>query len=50
MVIEKHIPLVEDILDEWQSEIGDDYPGYKNHVYRMINFSLAFHNFNDDER
>lgn len=50
MAIEKYIPLVEEILGEWQSEIGKDFPGYKNHVYRMINFSFAFHNFNDEER
>lgn len=36
MFIEPTIPLVEKILGEWKNLIGNDYEGYKNHVYRMI--------------
>jgi hypothetical protein len=50
MMIEEHLPLVEAILGQRQSEIGDDFVGYKNHVYRMINFCLALHNCQDEER
>lgn len=50
MAIEERIPLLEEILGEWKREIGDDYLGYKNHVYRMINFCFALHNFDDAER
>jgi hypothetical protein len=50
MAIEEQIPLLEEILGEWKREIGDDYMGYKNHVYRMINFCFALHNFDYAER
>lgn len=43
MPIEAHIPLVEEILDRWQDNLGNDYLGYKNHVYRMIHFCFALH-------
>lgn len=48
--IEESIPLLEEILSEWQSEIGRDYVGYKNHVYRMINFCFAQNDFSAEER
>lgn len=38
MTVETHIPLLEEILSEWQETIGEEYEGYRNHVYRMINF------------
>lgn len=41
MNIEKHIPLLEDILEQWKNHIGNDYQAYKNHVYRVVHFSLA---------
>lgn len=50
MVTETHIPLLEEILGEWKNEIGDDYLGYKNHVYRMINFCFALHPCHHEER
>lgn len=39
--IEKEIPLIEEILAPWQSKIGLDYLGYKNHIYRIIHFCFA---------
>jgi hypothetical protein len=50
MAIEEHIPLLEEILDQWKNQIGTDYAGYKNHLYRMINFCFALHDCNDEER
>ena len=41
MKIENEIPLLEEILNERKSEIGGDFAGYKNHVYRMVNFCFA---------
>ena len=49
-MIEERITLVEEILGEYRNELGDDYPGYKNHVYRMIHFCFALSDFNDEER
>lgn len=43
MVIEDRIALVEEILGKRKVEIGKDYAGYKNHVYRMLNFCFALH-------
>lgn len=50
MVIEESIPLLDDILEKWKDELGDNYIGYKNHVYRMINFCFALRNYNQEER
>ena len=50
MLIEEHIPLLEEILDEWKKEIGKDYQAYKNHVYRVVHFCLALHDSNEEER
>ncbi len=40
MNIEK-LPLLDEILTDWQEIIGDDFDGYKNHVNRMILFCFA---------
>jgi hypothetical protein len=50
MKIENHIPLLEDILDNWKHKIGNDFSGYKNHVYRMIHFCFALHNCSNEDR
>ena len=49
MKIEESIPLLEEILDKWRTELGNDYLGYKNHVYRMIRFCFALHDCDDEE-
>lgn len=50
MRIEEHSTLAEEILTQWQSKIGKDYNGYKNHVYRMLNFCFALYDCNPTER
>ncbi|MGK5093509.1 HD domain-containing protein [Deltaproteobacteria bacterium TL4] len=50
MLIEKSIPLLEEILGPWEKEIGKDYQGYKNHVYRVVHFCLALHPGNQEGR
>lgn len=50
MKIDTHISWVDDILDTWKDVIGNDFPGYKNHVYRIIHFCLALRNCTHDER
>lgn len=49
MNIEKPIPLLEEILTQWQGVIGSEYEGYKNHVYRMIHFCFAMRTYNTEE-
>ena len=39
--IETHIPYLEALLTPWKDIIGSDYLGYKNHVYRMVQFCWA---------
>ena len=41
MIVETHFALVDEILAGWKSRIGDDYAGYRNHVYRVLNFCFA---------
>jgi len=48
--IEEQIPLLEEILGEWKTTIGRDYAGYRNHVYRMVNFCFAQRDFRAGER
>jgi hypothetical protein len=54
MRIDEHLPLLEDILGPWKGAIGRDYPGYRNHVYRMVHFCFALPecvpDWNDDAR
>lgn len=39
--IETHIPFLEELFEPWKSIIGDDFQGYRNHVYRMVQFTCA---------
>jgi hypothetical protein len=39
--IDSQIDLLEHALDSWRETIGDDYLGYRNHVYRMVHFCFA---------
>ena len=41
MAIETNHPLLEEILAGWKTRIGEEYAGYRGHVYRMFNFGLA---------
>jgi hypothetical protein len=50
LAVEARIRLLEDILARWKDQIGADYPGYRNHVYRMVHFCLALRDCTDDER
>jgi hypothetical protein len=35
------LPTVEDVLDRHSSELGRDLTAYRNHVYRVVNLSVA---------
>ena len=49
MDIQTQHPLIESILTDWKDRIGDDYPGYRGHVYRMFNYCLALHPPSEEE-
>jgi hypothetical protein len=50
VVIEAQIPFLETLLTPWQQKVGDDYLGYKNHVYRVVHFCFALHRCTEAER
>jgi hypothetical protein len=41
MKIESSISVLEELLTPWQALIGEDYLGYRNHLYRMIHCCVA---------
>ena len=49
MPVERQNPLIESILSDWRERIGDDYAGYRGHVYRMYNYCLGLHPASDEE-
>lgn len=34
-------PILDDILESWRVQLGRDFPAYRNHCYRILNFCLA---------
>lgn len=50
MKIEQDLPLVEEILVGFAGIIGLDLPGYRNHVYRVINLCLSLGAFSKVEK
>ena len=50
MIVETHFALVDEILAGWKSRIGDDYAGYRNHLYRVLNFCFALRDCDAEER
>lgn len=41
---------IESILHDWQERVGEDFEGYRGHVYRMFNFCLAVHAASEEEQ
>ena len=35
------IPTIDDVLNEHATELRDDFSGYRNHVYRVVNLCVA---------
>jgi catechol 2,3-dioxygenase-like lactoylglutathione lyase family enzyme len=48
--IETRNSFIEEILSEWKDRIGDEYLGYRGHVYRMFNFCLALRPCTEEEK
>jgi hypothetical protein len=42
MKIEASVPLLDDILAQWQSRLGEAHVAYRNHCYRVLNLALAY--------
>lgn len=41
---------IDGILSPWRAVIGDDYPGYRNHVARMVTFCLMMRPCSPEEQ
>jgi len=50
MQIHRSIPLIDETLGGWSEAIGGDLGGYRNHVYRMVNFTYAMGEFDEPSR
>lgn len=42
--------IIDALLEEWRPALGADYPGYRNHLYRVFNFSLRLANATGADR
>ena len=42
IMIKLERPLVEELLARYETVIGKDFPGYRNHVYRTITYAMHF--------
>lgn len=43
------LPLAEELFASWAPAMGADATGYRNHVYRVLNFTCALYPTRDDE-
>lgn len=50
MDIQQNIPLLEGVLADWKTLIDDDFIGYRNHLYRMLNFCFSLQNCSAEEQ
>ena len=50
MQIESRIPLLEELLGQWQSTVGADFDAYRNHIYRVAHFTFALHPCTDEDK
>lgn len=49
-MVKTDIPLIDEILAAHKNELGKDLAGYRNHVYRMVNFCFAQGEFDAEQR
>ncbi|WP_281188102.1 hypothetical protein [Vibrio harveyi] len=40
--IKRDRPRVELLFAKYKEQLGDDFPGYRNHVYRTITYAMYF--------
>jgi len=50
MMVERELSLIEDILETYREVIGDDFNGYRNHVYRVTNLCFAASQINREQK
>lgn len=50
MEIEIKNEFLEELFSPWKEQIGKDYLGYRNHVYRMIHFCFELRECTEEEK
>lgn len=50
MLIEENLPLIEQILSQWKQKIGEDFQGYRNHIYRVVHFCFSLQTCSQEEK
>lgn len=50
MIVERELPLVEDILGSYKDVIGRDFQAYRNHVYRVVNLCYGAGDFDAETK
>lgn len=48
-IVETYEPI-DRLLEQWRLDLGGDYIAYRNHVYRVFNFSLCLADATDTDR
>lgn len=48
--IQPRLECVDTILADWRGPLGNDFEPYRNHVHRVVRFSLALRDCDDEER
>ncbi len=49
-MIQTSFPLMDEILAPWTEAIGPNFEGYRNHVYRTLNFCYILKKCSTDEK
>lgn len=47
IVIRENRPRIEELLAPYEQAIGDDLPGYRNHIYRAVTYAMHFLDHSD---
>jgi len=42
IIIKQNRPRIEELFATYTAQIGDDLPGYRNHVYRTVTYAMYF--------
>ena len=50
MTIDDDLTLLDNILDKFRTDLGPDYPGYRNHLYRVVNLCGEIHGADQTDR
>ncbi|MEO0911131.1 MAG: phosphohydrolase, partial [Pseudomonadota bacterium] len=45
-----HSDRVESLFEPYRNKIGDDFPAYRGHVYRVITYAMHFLEGDEDAR